>query len=293
METTVKVTYFHQSGFSVILDRILLIFDYWQGEEGELEGVGITPNELKEYEHVFVFVSSTREDQFDKVIYDWDQEGVSVHYFVPQEVKGNVRGKRMKPGEEVRLFGVRINTYASTDIGVSYLVTYNDVTIFHGGGLNLWHWREESSLSDIVKAERDFDEAMEPIEKLHIDIAMFTLDPRMGGLFDAGANHFIMAVKPRIFIPMHWQNRREIALDYARRAKTRYTETIALTRPREQLEVTFRDTSIAWKISAASLFEKGEVALNSLNQDDNPFAESDLPVALDNGETGGGETENE
>ena len=282
MEATIRVTYFHQSGFSVSSGGTLLIFDYWRGDEGELDGIGITPEELKSYAHVIVFVSSTREDQFDRVIYDWDVPGVSVTYLVPQEIKGNARGKRMKPGEELRLFGVRINTYPSTDIGVSYLVTLNDVTIFHGGGLNLWHWREESSLSEIVKAERDFEKAMEPIEKLHIDVAMFTLDPRMGGLFDAGANHFIMAVKPRVFIPMHWQNRSEIAHDYARQAKTRYTEVIALTQPREQLDVTFRDAAVSWKISTASKPEKEEVALNSLNQDDNPFAESDLPVSLEN-----------
>ena len=106
-------------------------------------------------------------------------------------------------------------------------------------------------------------------------------------MFDAGANHFIMAVKPRMFIPMHWLNRREIALDYARRAKTRYTEVIALTHPREQMDVTFRDTSISWKVSTAALPEKEEVTLDSLNQEDNPFAESDLPVSLDSVETEG------
>ena len=287
MEATIRVTYFHQSGFSVASGDTLLIFDYWRGDEGELDGVGITADELKSYAHVIVFVSSTREDQFDKVIYEWDQPGVSITYLVPQEIKGNARGKRMKPGEELKLFGVRIQTFSSTDIGVSYFVTVNGVTVFHGGGLNLWHWREESSLSDIVKAERDFDEAMAPIEKLHIDLAMFTLDPRMGGMFDAGANHFIMAVKPRMFIPMHWLNRREIALDYARRAKTRYTEVIALTHPREQMDVTFRDSSISWKVSTAALPEKEEVTLDSLNQEDNPFAESDLPVSLDSVETEG------
>ena len=295
MDTTVTVTYFHHAGFSVALGDTLLIFDYWRGENQELKGFEIRPDDLRGYRHVLVFVTSDRPDHFDSVIYTWEVPGVSITYLAPGNCPRIKKGKRMNAGDDLKIGESRIRVFSSSDRGVSYLVEIGGTRIFHAGTLNLWHWREESPLADIIKAEKDFYEAMEPIEKEHIDVAMFPLDPRMGGLFDAGANHFIMSVKPRVFIPMHWHGRKEVALDYARRGRTRFTEIFALTSPREQAEIRFADTSLTWKI-LPPVPPANEVKLDSLNQDD-PFSESDLPVELDTAsanadspEPSGGET---
>ena len=36
MEKWLDVTYYHHSGFSAAMDDVLLVFDYWLGERGEL-----------------------------------------------------------------------------------------------------------------------------------------------------------------------------------------------------------------------------------------------------------------
>ena len=36
MEKWLDVTYYHHSGFSAAMDDVLLVFDYWLGEKGEL-----------------------------------------------------------------------------------------------------------------------------------------------------------------------------------------------------------------------------------------------------------------
>ena len=58
----------------------------------------------------------------------------------------------------------------------------------------------------------------------------------MGAMYDAGALHFAMNVKPRVMIPMHFWGRADAALEFARRNRSRQVEIIALTRPGETLQ---------------------------------------------------------
>ncbi len=288
METTLTVTYYHHAGFSVTDGTILLIFDYWQGENNELASCPLMPDEMTAYKRVYVFVSNDREDHFDETVFTWDKTASNITYIIAGNMDGEhrrkARGLEMNEGDDMKLEGIDIHAYGTSDRGISLMVTLDGLKIFYAGELNLWHWREESTLSEIQEAERAFEKAMAPIEKQHVDLAMFPLDPRMGGLFDAGANHFIMSVKPRLFIPMQFHNRKEVATEYARRSRTRYTEIVALTIPREQTQVTFRDNSISMKMLPPSYQLANDVKLDALAQDD-PFAESDLPVALDAAES--------
>ena len=64
---------------------------------------------------------------------------------------------------------------------------------------------------------------------------MFPLDPRMGEMYDAGAQYFLIEVRPKVLIPMHWWGRAEAALEFARRNRSKHSEIIALTRPGESL----------------------------------------------------------
>ena len=189
----------------------------------------------------------------------------------------------MKPGDTLDVGDVKIRVFDSTDKGVSFYVSLYGLHVFHAGDLNLWHWREESTLREIAQAEKDFYAAMVPIEHLPMDIAMFPVDPRMGGLYEAGANYFVMAVKPRLFLPMHWQGRAEVAQSFTRKGRTKYTEVLALTRPRERADLTFGDQELHIHISAplpeTDRLKDGDVKLDAFSAND-PFADTDLPVRL-------------
>lgn len=285
MAGTATVTYYHHSGFTVAVGKTLLIFDYWRGEKLELpQRTWIKNEDLAAYDKILVFVTHDHEDHFDEAIYSWDYEKLPITYIVSDDLPIGKRGKRVKPGDEMTVDGVEIRAYESTDKGVSFYVTVDGLHIFHAGDLNLWHWREESSLREIAMAERAYYEAVAPIERLPIDIAMFPVDPRMGGLFDAGANHFIMAVKPRLFIPMHWQGRPEVAVDFARRGRTKYTEVLALTKPRERVELSFGEHELRIHVFALAkdAYEEpqdAEVKLDAYAPGD-PFSDTDLPVKM-------------
>lgn len=284
MANQATVTYFYHSGFSVAVEDTLLIFDYWRGDQDALpESCQITPRDFEGFRQVLVFVSHDHEDHFDEIIYTWKFDG-PVTYIVADDMPIGKRGKRVKPGDSLEIGGAEILVFSSTDKGVSYYVTIHGLHIFHAGDLNLWHWREESTLREIAQAENAFYAAVAPLERLPVDVAMFPVDPRMGGFYDAGANYFVMAVKPRLFIPMHWQGKPEVATSYARKGRTKYTEVLALTKPRERAEMTFEENELHIHIYSPPRDPLtgqliSDVQLNAYSAAD-PFSDTDLPVKI-------------
>ena len=282
MDGKATVTYFHHSGFTVEIGETLMVFDYWRGENGELtEDCQLSDQDFEGYKRILVFVSHDHEDHLDEIIYTWDSRRFPITYILADDVAGDYRGRRVQSGDLLEIGDVEVRVFSSTDKGVSFYVTAGGLHVFHAGDLNLWHWREESSLREIAQAERDFYEAMRPIERLPIDIAMFPVDPRMGGLYDAGANYFVMSAKPRLFIPMHWQGRAEVAASFARKGKTRYTEVLALTKPRERAELEFSENELHIHVISSSVFGKRRNADDSVFDASDPFSDTDLPVKLE------------
>ncbi len=286
----VSVTYFHHSGFMVACGTTLMIFDYWRGEHNEISGnLSLSEDDFSGFDNILFFVSHEHPDHFDRVIYDFKNHK-NVHYVISDDMMPSAEGDRMASGD-TRVYGdARVTAYDSTDLGVSYYVEICGLHIFHAGDLNLWHWREESTLREITQAENLFYSAVKPLAGKPIDICMFPVDPRLGAMYEAGANHFIMTCKPHVFIPMHWQGRTEIAGDYARRCRTKFTEGIALTRPRERAVIEFDNNTINIHVYLSAeredmlrrrkRTEEEDVvqrALHALDTGD-PFSESDLPV---------------
>ena len=284
MEKLVKLIYHYHSGFSVQVGGTLLIFDYWEGEDRKLPNVGrITPQFLRAFEQIYVCISHAHQDHLDPIVYLWKNEGLPITYIVSSDMPIGTTGKRIAPGQEKKLSdNVSVKAFDSTDIGVSFLVTAYGVSIFHAGDLNLWHWRQESSLREIESAEEAFYKACEPIRREHIDVCMFPVDPRQGMMYDAGANHFILTMKPRVFIPMHFQERPEVAIDFARRSRTQQTEVLALTKPGVVANLSFTEELLDIHIiePPKDFDELPAAPIHHETESEDPFADSDLPVDI-------------
>ncbi|MBR5344904.1 MAG: MBL fold metallo-hydrolase [Clostridia bacterium] len=276
MGANLTVTYYLHSGFSCATDKVLLIFDYWQGEHQELAlDRRIDPADFDRYEEVYVFISHSHPDHYDPVVYEWHKDHPVV-YIVGYDMPVGTRGRRMNPGDTIPLSRhVTVKAFDSTDLGVSFLVTLDGIRIFHAGDLNFWHWREESTVAEIEEAEAEFHRCCAPLlREKTIDVCFFPVDPRQGRLYDAGANYFIMTVKPRLLIPMHFWGRSEMISDFARRAGSRSTEVYAMIYPREELQIRFADDGFM-TISPVPPPTRPRAVLPD---EDDPFSESDLPV---------------
>lgn len=287
MNKLMTVTYYYHSGFSVASGDVLLVFDYWRAKPDRFpEALGITPEVLARFNEVYVFISHEHEDHFDGVVYTWDQYA-PVTYVIADTLPEKARGLRMKKGDEMAFSDrVQVKAFGSTDSGVSFLVTLDGLRFFHAGDLNFWHWREVSNARQIQEADEDFRGEVADIQGTEIDVAFFPVDPRQGMLFDAGANYFMLTVKPRLLLPMHFWGRNDVIVEFARRSRSRETEIIALTSPGQgiQLDVEedgFMNISL---LNAPVLPTWADTAQEDVSlagyEGEDPFHESDLPVEM-------------
>lgn len=287
MDRQMTVNYYYHSGFSVASGDILLVFDYWRGKADRFpEALGITPEVLARFSEVYVFITHEHEDHYDGVVYTWDQYA-PVTYVIADTLPEKARGLRMKKGDETSFSDrVQVKAYGSTDSGVSFLVTLDGMRFFHAGDLNFWHWREVSNARQIQEADEDFRAEVADIQGAEIDVAFFPVDPRQGMLFDAGANYFMLTVKPRLLLPMHFWSRNDVIVEFARRSRSRETEIIALTTPGQGIRLDVEEDGFmnismlnAPTLPEKPAFEQADVSLAGYEGED-PFHESDLPVDM-------------
>jgi hypothetical protein len=88
---------------------------------------------------------------------------------------------------------------------------------------------------------------------------------------------------------MHWQGRREVAAEFARRAANKATGVYALTLPRERIVVRFEGGVMNIEVyqqeepppAAAQTEQKAEQTYGgNLLSGEDPFTDSDMPVEL-------------
>lgn len=287
MVKKMTVTYYHHSGFSVASGDILLVFDYWRGKNTRIpEALGLTPETLARFSQIYVFITHEHEDHYDGVVYTWDQYA-PVTYVIADCLPDQARGHRMAKGGELNLSDrVQVKAYGSTDSGVSFLVTVDGMHFFHAGDLNFWHWREVSNARQIQEADEDFRQEMANLHGIDVDVAFFPVDPRLGMLFDAGANYFILTVKPRLLLPMHFWGRTDVIVEFARRSRTRETEIIALTSPGQAINLDIEEDGFMniSMLPAPALSPEHPVNANPVSLDGyegaDPFHETDLPIDM-------------
>ena len=293
LSTRFTVVHYYHSGFSVSSGDTLLVFDYWRGEEMELtKERQLSEEQIRSFANVVVFISHEHIDHLDPIVFTW-KDLTNVIYIVSSDMPVGTRGKRMAPGDTFSpVPGVDVTAFDSTDLGVSFLVDFNTLRIFHAGDLNFWHWREESSMQDIEEADAEFRRVVSTISGEDIDIAFFPVDPRQGAMYEAGANYFIMSVKPRILVPMHYFHRADIAQEYARTASSRDTEVLAMPLYGDTIRIEIDDEGYL-NVTPVRLTDASgkpeetdhpgaEPAPDFFDPEldhDNPFAESDLPIA--------------
>ena len=295
VEQDLLITHYYHSGFSVASEHTLVVFDYWRGEKAELPpDKQLTIEKLKAFENVFVFISHEHIDHLDPVVFTWGDAG-NVSYIVSSDMPVGTRGKRMAPGDTLKLSDeLTVTAFDSTDLGVSFLADFCGIRIFHAGDLNFWHWREESTMQEIEEADAEFRKAVLPLSKEQIDVAFFPVDPRQGAMFEAGANYFILSVKPRILIPMHYFHRADTAVDYARTASCRTTEVIAMPGYGDRIRIQSDEDhylNVSFPSDGEEQPEEEDISLygsdadlpagdeDTLLSEDDPFLESDLPVS--------------
>lgn len=208
------ISYIGHSGFAIECGNgCTLVFDFYVDTTDVLHSI------LARSQQVVVLVSHSHPDHFNNCIFEWQSQypGTRFFFIVANELHRKLMRKAMssplpesltalRRGEHWSGMSLTINAFGSTDIGVSFMVTTADGRhIFHAGDLNNWHWSEESTPQEIKAAEGNYLAILRDIKAAFpaIDLAMFPVDPRIGGDFSLGARQFVHTIATKHFIPMH------------------------------------------------------------------------------------------
>lgn len=204
-----KITYIEHSCFSVELDKVILLFDYYKGELPDFD----------EEKTIYFFSSHNHHDHFNISIFELLGRYHNVKYILSRDIKRkfghkffNTHGVDDEVYKKIKFIGInetfetselKIETLNSTDEGVAFIVTANGKTVYHAGDLNLWHWNGRNEIDNLNAKER-FEKEILKIKNRHFEAAFVVLDPRQENSFHLGFDYFMKNTDTDKVYPMHF-----------------------------------------------------------------------------------------
>lgn len=110
----------------------------------------------------------------------------------------------------------------------------DNITIFHSGDLNWWHWWDENEEFN-SKMEKSFKSEIEKIKSNSIDIAFFPVDSRLKEYYFIGGEYFIKKINPNLFIPMHFREDFNVTKKFKEKIKAANTKIVDISKRGEQI----------------------------------------------------------
>jgi L-ascorbate metabolism protein UlaG (beta-lactamase superfamily) len=207
----ITVTYISNSGFLIETDEYVFLIDY-QGDQPSL----VNDSLLEKGKKLIIMASHGHGDHFSQRILNFAGKP-GAQLLLSDDIRVGAVAENVDyiaPLQSREVFGLEIEAYGSTDMGVSFMINIGGKRIFHAGDLNYWHWMDESTYEEIDRAREFFERVLGDI-KGPVDMAFFPVDPRLGSQYDLGADIFVERFSPRIFFPMHFRNDSFAAFDFA------------------------------------------------------------------------------
>lgn len=236
----IKATYIFHSGFAIETASATLIFDCYtdpSGIVGKLVECG---------KPVYFFASHRHPDHFSPMIFEYADSG-NVSYILSADIRRFLKKLDNPPYPKIHLLHakehyqdsiLKATAMPSTDIGVSFCVEIDGKTIFHAGDLNLWHGKDEPDEKKRKEAYGNFKAALRTIKESgfsEFDLAMFPVDYHVGTDCQEGARIFVREFYVKHFIPMHFWDCPEKAINFELYANKEHGEYHALTTPSESI----------------------------------------------------------
>lgn len=225
----IKVQHIYHSGFILETDDLLMVFDYYTGDI-----------DLKDKKTI-VFVTHGHGDHYTEDIFNWREGRDNITYVLSSDIAYFSSSKDiyiMKPYETLNLDGIKVQSFGSTDQGLSLLINYKNVNIFFAGDLNWWHWPNDS-IEDQKSEESQFKEEIAKIKRTNtsIDIAFFPVDPRLEEGFSFGAEYIIKELSPKYLFPMHFGDKYHTSKEFINKIGEVETEIVDIDEKNKVFEI--------------------------------------------------------
>ena len=182
-----EITYLLNSGFLIRDDRTLLVFDDFEDPEKVVDKIVDEGN----FDNLYIFKQTT------KYIFSYDLKHTKRIKIFPQD--NIILMKRYSDWQDDI---IKVQSFDSTDVGVSFFVEFNDKKIFHAGDFNWWHW-ENDTIENQEMMEKIFKKQLKRMAGMETDVAFFPVDGRLGNSQEIGAKAFLHKIKVKYFVAMH------------------------------------------------------------------------------------------
>lgn len=222
----VTIEHIVHSCFTVETKDHFLVFDYYAGDI-----------ELSKNKKNYVFVTHGHGDHYTPEIFSL--EGRDIKYILSSDIEVNMEDKKiylMNPDELLEFDDIDVKTFGSTDLGLSFLVTVDGISIFHAGDLNWWYWNSDTP-DEKKEMELAFKGEIAEIKGEEIDIAFFPVDPRLEENFHLGGEFFIKEIKPKYFVPMHFGDKFETSKKFIHKIKNSPSKIVEITNKNQIIEL--------------------------------------------------------
>ena len=198
MNNKVKITYLLNSGFVLEMNECAMVFDYYQDPKN------ILPEILKNKQEIYFFVSHIHYDHFNPEINQFAEKVTK--YFISYDVNKNLpSAEKTVILDEYTSYDdrkIHIQTFSSTDEGISFYIEKNNWKIFHAGDFNWWHWKGDTEENNAF-AKNGFMKQLKRLGNLDLDVAFFPVDSRQEEFMDIGVTNFCNQVHVKNLITMH------------------------------------------------------------------------------------------
>ncbi len=233
-----RLTYLYNSGFLLETGKVNILFDYYR------KGQDIIRHLLASELPLYVLVSHSHADHFNPDCLGWRSKHRDVRYIFSDELSVAAIPKKndityLPVGGSYVDEYLAVEAFGSTDLGCSFYLAVDGISVFHAGDLNNWHWTDESMPEEAAAAECAYLNELRCIAEAHssVHLAMFPVDARIGSDYARGARQFLQAVRTDIFVPMHFWNRPDKAAAFSATAHCFGARSFVLQRSGESIEI--------------------------------------------------------
>ena len=140
----------------------------------------------------------------------------------------------LEPDQAGGIDGIGIETLASNDLGLAFVLEVEGLRLYHGGDLAAWVW-DTASAAEKAFTAGFFSTALERIAARPVDIAFTNVDRRLPNL--AGGPEFAARVRPRVLVPMHAFGRTAWLADAAPALAAGGSSVFLYRRPGDRLDL--------------------------------------------------------
>lgn len=236
-----NIYYIYHSCFVIEDSEYILIFDYYKTPRKKEALINIEDFVTKMDKKIIVFSSHVHADHFNPEILKWQEKNPQISYVLSSDIKLKTILKRchmVSEGDEIKIEGLDIKMYGSTDSGVSFWIKMRNKIVFHAGDLNWWYWADDTKEEEEFM-KNSFQKIIQEIKKNNekINVAFFPVDPRLGNNAFLGGKYFVEELQPENIIPMHFGKSYNVIKEFCNDLKETGTKGIEINECLEKLRI--------------------------------------------------------